>query len=625
MGQHVPLAGDWLLWRDFAVRSAGFAVSGLDAFGPGEESERLRAVARDSSFREAVTWQNPAALANALVKVADGATAKPSRARQREEIVASYWQRYCSKNDTIGFFGPLAWGRIAEDGEPLGMRSGALVRERAVHLEAWPVQALAAVLDPDLRIATGPHAERDLRAALEAHPDDALRERGLAALDRLEAARDAVAAAEPDSLRDALGALDAVFVELTGREPFRNHGRAYGARTLAYVDCMRDLDVTIGPQLLGELTAPLQVLFEAGRWYCGQVNAIGRRVVERALPGGRGPFTPVLIEVLRTLMSLPPELDDEVAELQRRFAGVLADPDPATVGARAAAAFADHQPAWRTAVHHSVDIQIAAADTTAVASGDYLAVVGDVHPGANPLMQGVFGYRHPRFADFVRLIDAEHGQRMAYLLPPWGPGLGVDARGVAVTPPGGIYIAAMPDGRAQGDVRTWLPHELLVDGDDLVDRTGELRVPLLDVFGMPIFVTGVRTFELTPDEPHAPRLTIGRTVLRRESWSVPAADLPPRPEDLPAFLRARGMPRQLFAKSPLERKPMYLDAVSPVLGRILLRHARQAAMQSPGARIRFSEMLPTPEQTWLRDPDGNRFVSELRLVAVDAARLAVAR
>jgi hypothetical protein len=30
---HVPLAGEWALWRDLAVRTAGFPVSGLDIFG----------------------------------------------------------------------------------------------------------------------------------------------------------------------------------------------------------------------------------------------------------------------------------------------------------------------------------------------------------------------------------------------------------------------------------------------------------------------------------------------------------------------------------------------------------------------------------------------------------------
>ena len=52
-GDHVALAGDWALWRDFAVRSAGFPVSGLEVFGAGDEGERLREVATDPLFREA--------------------------------------------------------------------------------------------------------------------------------------------------------------------------------------------------------------------------------------------------------------------------------------------------------------------------------------------------------------------------------------------------------------------------------------------------------------------------------------------------------------------------------------------------------------------------------------------
>ena len=95
-------------------------------------------------------------------KVAAGATTKPSWARRREEIVASYWQRYCAKNDTIGFFGPLAWGQFAADGPPLRMRFGPLVRDWAVRLESWGVQALATSLDESLVVAGGSLTEREL-------------------------------------------------------------------------------------------------------------------------------------------------------------------------------------------------------------------------------------------------------------------------------------------------------------------------------------------------------------------------------------------------------------------------------------------------------------------------------
>ena len=102
MDEHlVPLAGDWALRRDFAVRSAGFPVAGLNAFGADNEPARLREVASEPAFREALTWQNRGALATA----ADGLLrdgVKPSKRREREEVVARYWQRYCSKNDRSG-------------------------------------------------------------------------------------------------------------------------------------------------------------------------------------------------------------------------------------------------------------------------------------------------------------------------------------------------------------------------------------------------------------------------------------------------------------------------------------------------------------------------------------------
>ena len=44
-----------------------------------------------------------------------------SQQRQHEALVASYLQRYCAKNDSIGFFGPVGWSQI-DDGR--GIRKG---------------------------------------------------------------------------------------------------------------------------------------------------------------------------------------------------------------------------------------------------------------------------------------------------------------------------------------------------------------------------------------------------------------------------------------------------------------------------------------------------------------------
>jgi hypothetical protein len=94
VNQHlVPLAGDWALWRDFAVRSAGFAVSELDVFGAEDESAQLADVAADPTFAEAVIWQNRSAYRTALAKIAGRGAEPGSRRHQRDGVVAGYWQR----------------------------------------------------------------------------------------------------------------------------------------------------------------------------------------------------------------------------------------------------------------------------------------------------------------------------------------------------------------------------------------------------------------------------------------------------------------------------------------------------------------------------------------------------
>jgi hypothetical protein len=132
---------------------------------------------------------------------------------------------------------------------------------------------------------------------------------------------------------------------------------------------------------------------------------------------------------------------------------------------------------------------------------------------------------------------------------------------------------------------------------------------------------GVRSWEPFADADHTDRLTLGRVVLRRETWNQPAGSIPTQPDGLAAWARDRRMPRRVFVKTPAERKLFLLDLDSPALTRIGARHIRQAAAEQAGGQIRFSEMLPGPDACWLTDDEGRRYASELRLVAVDGSAL----
>ncbi|BCL17054.1 thioesterase domain-containing protein [Micromonospora sagamiensis] len=179
-GHRVPL-GDthWSVWRDALLRTTGFPADGLTALaapkaaaaaddlldgGPADlfdtafaealrdGGETLRGIAADPLVREAVTWQNPNVLTALDGLVAAGPDAPRNvRRRDREKALLRYWQRYCGKNETVGFFGPSCWVTVDPDAAtPLTARPGEqLTRRRWVAFESWAMAAYADALGRD--------------------------------------------------------------------------------------------------------------------------------------------------------------------------------------------------------------------------------------------------------------------------------------------------------------------------------------------------------------------------------------------------------------------------------------------------------------------------------------------
>ncbi|WP_214414743.1 lantibiotic dehydratase [Sphaerisporangium fuscum] len=164
----VAIAGGWGLWRLAALRSAGLPCGLLDPLAPAQVSlppgaardeavnaatgAAIDSLLSDPVVRTAMTWQNPRAVDNWIGRhVASLGRTGPVRRRKREALVARYVQRYCVKNDTIGFFGPVAWARL---GESETRTSGdTTIRSSRVCFEVWAVEAVVRSWnrDPALR------------------------------------------------------------------------------------------------------------------------------------------------------------------------------------------------------------------------------------------------------------------------------------------------------------------------------------------------------------------------------------------------------------------------------------------------------------------------------------------
>ncbi|MEU5566948.1 thioesterase domain-containing protein [Micromonospora musae] len=184
-GAHrVPL-GDtgWSVWRDAILRTTGFPADGLTmlsapqaaaaadellATGAGEDqfdkefaeavtagARQITELAGDPLLREAVTWQNR----NVLLALDGLHRAGPDaprnvRRRDRERALLKYWQRYCGKNETVGFFGPSCWATL-DPTLPVTaeVRPGpTLTRRRWVLFEAWALAAYADRIGADLAV-----------------------------------------------------------------------------------------------------------------------------------------------------------------------------------------------------------------------------------------------------------------------------------------------------------------------------------------------------------------------------------------------------------------------------------------------------------------------------------------
>jgi hypothetical protein len=637
--------------------------------------EAMVAAAADPRFQEAVFLMSPDALRNSIRHV-EARRFGADAPNQDERKLAFYLQRLAGKCETHAFFGPIAYGALGPAFPRWAGDPGRRVRRGFVAFWALRELLLAGLRgDPELlerrprpgpvrlpqlgpalqRLLAGVDGRRTWREAAAAAGVAAPSAEMIGKLDRMGVAWTAptMATSEPDSWvevsRVAAG-------QLAGRDRLRQLADAFAGGGIQRREeslretetLLREAGVTEVRRGAGQLYADRVALYEED--YDGSRACLLPRPAADALTAALAPVLDLIAaaagwaaeraaEALREdLRRLRPDggdlsLDAFLAGGGRLSVTVSLDRSPAM------AAFADlardhwdgcaaevnvpvaelrrrleGQAPRAPAVFASPDVMLLAGTRADVEAGAFDVLVGEVHWGLQffgnlccflddrqALLARVREWLGPPADGVLNVALGRRFGKLCYLevFPRTLELLGPAAAGQPAVRAGDLLLDA------GGRLRLAATGEpvCLMMGDTSGEEFSALSLPAL---GLPSIRLGDRT----------PRLRLGRAIVQRATWWSPADELL-RVRQLAGRERYRAavawasrleLPERMFAHVPGERKPFYVDLASPHLVDVLVHAAR------PG-EVRLSELLPGPEQLWMRGEDGP-VACELRLAMV---------
>jgi len=527
-----------------------------------------------------------------------------------------------------------------------GTAAGAAAVEAEVYavLEAFASQGLIAW---EFAVPLEAYPERTLRGLLGRIEDESLRRGALSRLDELEAARAAVSSAAGDAerLASAIENLEEVFTRLTGEASTRGSGKTYAARTLVYEDCRRDIDVTIGRDVVGELAAPLSLLLQSARWFTYRLAADMRRsfreIYARLASRGGSRVVDGVSFWTQAQAGLFGKnlrgLDEVRGEFQRLWAEVLGlepgggrrDYRSVELREKVAAAFDAPHAGWSHARYHSPDVMLSAESAEAVRRGDYQFVLGEIHLALNTLSASLQVEQHPEPEQLFRALEADLPQTRLVSVPPKEWEMLTTRTRVALVSPKDFRLVFGNDPSGVPASKAVAIADLVIEerGGDLLVRTrdGRLCLDIIEALSDALTNLVVDHFKLVAPRGRTPRVTIDRLIVARETWHFSPDSLrwaqskneAERFAEARRWARSEGLPERCFVKVPVETKPFYLDFTSPAYVGLLAKAVRRTAEAEPAGVVTVSEMKPGAGETWLPDADGHTFTSELRIVAVD--------
>jgi hypothetical protein len=644
---------------------------------------RLHELASEEKVQEAVFLSSPDAFENVWSRYVDAPSGQEcSASRRTERLVYSYLQRFCAKNETTSFFGPMGYGDIAGDDDTIEILPAP--QKRKTFIAYWAVEALAAaaatekefwsalpirrsplfVIDEKSREArcdaldrveslssdqlrvldgvsrcsdavgvaaclgenvawvesvamslfvTGILVRRiwfrsdqadslaNLCRAIESLPSGTARERWLANLGRLETLRAAFEVAPLTERRVCLRAMESLFVELTQRSPRRAGGRLYTDRLIVNEEASSPFRVRIGRAAGARLASMVSPMLDICAAYGEEVQReFSRRVVD-AIGEGAPPMTfhRYASRLLNLSFPLPSTRCIGVAD-ERAFDPRQDLPESSDKGPR----FALPDLCLARGPDGTIHPILSSVHHLLLTSGWLFAF----HPEPSRVDRVAAEWVGAQTTwPLVELATGRHNK--GYYSFPGRRAAHVPAeliRGSADQPvfPASELTVTVEKGRPTLRGPGGHPILLYLPLSDLT-----LHAPFTALSSPPVvFVRLGRT-----TDSHGPRLDMGGATYQRARWDAPVANWK-RLSGFALFVamqrtRVRlGLPRFVFARVPGERKPFLVDTHCPFaveLCKHLVRDAKTVSLE---------EMLPSPEQLWLRDGRG-RYTFELRIQA----------
>jgi hypothetical protein len=489
--------------------------------------------------------------------------------------------------------------------------------------------------------------EIGLRAAFEKIGDNALRERALQVLDRIEEKRSCVAQSGGDIglLGTALDDLDQTFREITGKEAQRRAGAVYAGRTLVYEDCSRNADVRVSRRLFEQVMPALSLVLTSTRWLVGSIAKVFQDILESSYSDIAAKLGVRDVPAALVWLNVAPLLDDvpqPVKELECLFEQKWSTIFSAGSGVRERRFNSlDLQATVETAFptltdtpfspqYFCPDLMVAAPSVEAIERGEALYVMGELHLGHNTLASAVFVGQHPDAPALHEAVGWDFPLPRVWPITTRQQPRKTVRTTTVLLQQRDFLISATADSIPPTGLSAHRIGDLVVrkSGRDLLlsTRDGTHNFDVMEAFAAPLYMVVMNGASFLRRAEHAPRVLIDDVVISRESWTVPSGELAfaHEKEEHARFLGSRrwalskGLPDIVFVKTPTELKPFCIHLDSPLYTEILCKMIRRVESSENGNRnLTFSEMLPRPDQCWLTDAQGWRYTSELRFTLVD--------